>query len=531
MKNYLSYTLEKRIAQLIFPRLNVNEWENKKDYYRNLAKLGVGGFCIFYGNTDTMLEIVDDLDNYSEIPLLYCCDMENGMGMRFEDATIFPRAKAIGSTSNPGNAYITSKITSLEAKSCGIFWNFAPVIDVNSNPDNPIINLRAYSDNPALVSEFAKAYIDAANSERVMTSAKHFPGHGDTDVDSHISVPILNKSIDELTQNELLPFFSMIKYGVPSIMVGHLSVPAIDDSNLPASLSERIIKKFLRNKLNYNGIIITDALEMKSVEQQYPNGEATYLALKAGADVLLLPENPEIAYKYILSNVNNLLEKDIEDSFDRIIENKRKVGLLDGILNHLPSGISFEDNRLLAINMAKSAMKITPSDKIDECKLDENDSFLLLSILIDDRSLENSMQFMKLLQSKTVNNCDSMFVNNDLDASTVKLLEEAIQNNNKLIIAIYQSPTSYSRKNRISDELKNIINNLSNKIFTIVINFAPESASNLLNYNIKIDTFSDDNNTLSAVAELISGNDEEYNFVSNIKEAKKQKKKLERENK
>ncbi len=530
MKNYLSYNIEKRIAQLIFPRLNVNQFEEKREYYRNLAELGVGGFCIFNGNMEKMREIVAYLDNYSEIPLLYCCDMENGMGMRFEEATIFPRAMAQGNTNNPGNAYITSKITSLEAKSCGIFWNLAPVVDININPNNPIINLRAYSDNPIVVSEFSKAYIDAANSERVISCIKHFPGHGDTDVDSHINVPILNKSIESLTQNELIPFFSAIKNGVPSIMVGHLAVQSIDDSCLPASLSEKIINKFLKEKLKYDGIIITDALEMQSVEKQYPNGEATFLALKAGADVLLMPEDPEIAYKYIISNINKIDLKAIETSFDKIIDNKRKCGLLDGILNHLPTSIDIEEHRLLALNMAKSTIKITPKDKIEDCKLEDEDSFLLISILLDDRNLEKAIVFMKLLQSKTINNCDSMFINNEIDGSAVQLLTESEQNHNKVLIAIYQSPSSYSLKKALSQELINIINNLTINKFSIILNFAPENASNLLNYQIKIDTFSDDYNSMNAVADLISGNDEEYNFVSNIKEAKKQRKKLEKEN-
>lgn len=530
MQNYPSYSIKQRIAQLIFPRLNVNEWAERKEYYIKLAEMGVGGFCVFFGNMNEMRTIVKELSEHSDIPLLYCCDMEHGMGMRFDDAAVFPRAGAIGAANNPGNAYIVSKITAIEAKSCGIFWNLAPVADINSNQDNPIINIRAYSDNAIKASQFANAYIDAANSERMVSCVKHFPGHGDTAVDSHIIVPVINKTMEELTNNELVPFYAAIKNNVPSIMVGHLAVPAIDNSMMPATLSEEIISGFLRNKLKYDGIVITDALEMHSVERLYPKGEATYLALKAGADVLLMPGDPELAYKYIIDNLDTLNKAQIEQSFERIINRKRWCGLLDGILDKLPDAGSLEDNGRIALKMAKSTIRILPQDKKSEVEIEEDDAYFLVSVLTDDRDLEKAVKFAYLLQSKTVNNCDSIFINNELDLDTKKLLKQTAQKNNVLIIAVYQSPSSYSSKKIISEELKEILNDLSRFQKTVLVNFAPEAAANNLNYSVKIDTFSDDAGSMNAVAEIISGKEEKFDFVSDINEAYIQKEKLESEN-
>ncbi len=534
MQNYISYSIEKRIAQQIFPRLNVNEWESKKEYYIKLVEMGVGGFCVFFPTMERMQTIVQELSKYSEVPLLYSCDMENGMGMRFPDATIFPRAGAIGSTNFPGNAYICSKITALEAKSCGIFWNLAPVADVNSNPNNPIINIRSYSNDPIAVSQFINAYIDAATSERMLSCAKHFPGHGDTEEDSHISIPKLSKSMEELVNNELVPFFAAIKNGVPSVMVGHLAVPSLDPSNLPATLSRRIITDFLRKKLKYEGIIVTDALEMKSVESKYPNGEASYMALEAGADVLLMPEDPVAAYDKILQQIEKIDEEQVKLSFDRIINAKRWCGLLDGILNSLPSiGASLKDNAETALSMAKSTIKIVSKDGIskdkDSYKLEETESFLLISILLDDREIDKAMEFTMQLQSKTVSNCDAMFINNNMDAAAENLLAEAASENDVIIISVFQSPSSYSVKNTIRTGIIDFLNTLSKGKRTIIANFAPSTACSDLYSDAILDAQSDDYSSMSAIAEAITGNAGQYDFVSDVSQAHLQKEAMEQE--
>lgn len=518
MSNYVSYGLEKKITQMIFPRLNVNEWEEKKNFYIKLAELGVGGFCVFFGDIDKMREIAQELNKHAEIPLLFACDMEHGMAMRFPDATAFPRAGAIANSKNPGNAYICSKITALEAKSCGIFWNLAPVADINSNPNNPIINIRAYGSNPINVSAYINAYIDAAKSERMLTCLKHFPGHGDTDIDSHISLPTINATMAELTRNELVPFFAGIKNGVPSIMLGHLAVPAIDESNTPASLSSKVVE-LLREKMKFDGIIVTDALEMHSVEKAYPNGEATFMAMTAGADVLLMPENPVAAMDYILNHISEVNDTQISASFHRIINQKRWCGLLDGIMDSLPTA-SFQEHREMAIKMAKSTIQITadkPTAELEKLyQLEEEDSFLLLSILLDDRNLSKAMEFAQLLQSMTANNCDTMFINNALDADGRNLLSEAASENNTIILAVYQSPSSFSVQAKISEELLAFINTLSAGKKSIVVNFGPSSACAGLSYCVKLDAFSDDSSSMFAVSNFISGSDEDLGFASDV---------------
>lgn len=314
-REFPSLDIRKKAAQLVFPRLDLAKYDIDRDFYISLVKRGVGGFCVFNASTEAMRRAARELNSFADIPLLFSCDMEFGTAMRFSDGTAFPRAGSLGRSGNPGYAYIASNITALEAKSCGIFWNYAPVADVASNPDNPIIGLRAFSDNPSEVVKYIAAWTNAAKTEHVLSCAKHFPGHGDTGVDSHLELPVIEKSIAELSQCELLPFYFAIKFNIDSIMVGHLVVPALDSSNTPASLSRKIVTDFLRKKLNYNGIIVTDALDMQSVSKLYEPDSTAFHALSAGNDVALLPENPDKSIDFIEKNINKLSLKQIEDSF------------------------------------------------------------------------------------------------------------------------------------------------------------------------------------------------------------------------
>lgn len=516
-REYVSLDIRRKVAQLIFPRLDVADFEANKSEYIALAEQGVGGFCVFNADLAGMRNVVRTLAAHSDIPLLYCCDMEFGLPMRFSDGTPFPRAGAIGRSGNPGNAFIAAKITALEAKSCGIFWNLAPVADVASNPENPIIGLRAFADNPNDTAKFVLAAIKATQEERVMACAKHFPGHGDTAVDSHIEIPTLAKSLDEMTHNELMPFYLAITQEVASIMVGHLTVPALDDSLAPASLSRKIITDFLRKKLKFDGIIVTDALDMKSVENMHPAGGAALEALKAGADVLLMPKSFSDATACIYNHLDEIDAEEILDSFDRIIAQKRRCGLIDGILNSLPENLNFAEHAEIAMRMAKSCLNF--SGEQSACTLSEEDTYLLLCVLTDDRHLENALKFSRLLQSRTYNDCDTMFINEGFTDADAAEIEKAADDS-VAIIAVFQAPGGYAAKRNVSPELAARINRLSAKKKTILVNFAPPEASGEIVFDEKISASSEDLTTLNAVANLISGSDEPFDFVGDIDVAK-----------
>ena len=528
-------SLNKKIkaVQLVFPRLDLSAYEQNKEQYIELVRRGVGGFCIFNASADLCRRAFRELNSFAEIPLLFACDMEFGTAMRFSDGTAFPRAGSLGRSGNPGYAYITSKITALEARSCGIFWNFAPLADVASNPDNPIIGLRAFSDNPSEVVKYITAWTNAAKDERMLSCVKHFPGHGDTSTDSHISLPVLKKSLAELSQCELLPFYFAIKYKVDSIMVGHLAVPALDPSGTPASLSRKIVSDFLRDKLKYNGIIVTDALDMHSVNAMFEENACAFRAIEAGNDVALMPEKPIDSIDYIEANIDNLDGEQIEDSFDRLIKAKRFCGLMDGIANNLPQPPDPQQSREIAQRTAEACIRLDGGgggggDKNEVIPLVPSDSYTLVCVICSEKLLPNAVHFSQLLQSKTTNDCDIAFIDNTFSEDDADSLQKSISGTNKLFIAIFQSPMGYVPKNPVSETATKFLSSLANSRETVLIHFAPDGIGKDIPADLCIDTMSDDASSMEVVAGMIAGSGE-VGYINNLSEAYRQKRKLEEE--
>jgi len=224
------------------------------------------------------------------------------------------------------------EVTARDSRALGIHWVFFPVADVNNNPDNPIINIRSYGENPQTVSTHVRAFIEGARSDpktRVLTTAKHFPGHGDTSIDSHMAMPSIQSDRTRLDNVELVPFRAAIEARVDSVMTAHLAVPALDAPDVPATLSPAIMTGLLRDELKFQGLIVTDALEMAGVAKGYANGEAAVRALEAGADVLLMPPDPEAAIRAVVAAVRKgrLTTKRIDQSLARVLTAKQTVGL------------------------------------------------------------------------------------------------------------------------------------------------------------------------------------------------------------
>ena len=296
MSRFTNWTNKQKAAQCIFPRLNINSFIEDNNYKKtiiDIVKIGCGGFCIFGGDVESVTKIVVELQLYAEVPLLFCADFENGLQMRLTDGTSFPHHFALAKTDN-----YTEKVANAiakETKMLGIHWNLAPVCDINSNPQNPVINIRSFGENKNIVSKNVVNYINGLHSENIISCAKHFPGHGDTQTDSHQSIPIITKTLQELEQNEMVPFIEAINNGVKAVMLGHLVVKSISD--MPISLSKESVK-YLRDKLNFKGLILTDALDMQSMIDIY-GSDAPILAFKAGVDIILMPENPILAIEQI----------------------------------------------------------------------------------------------------------------------------------------------------------------------------------------------------------------------------------------
>ena len=310
----------------------LNQSSYKKEIHK-LVEIGVGGFCIFNGEPDQVELLIQELQSISDTPLLFAADFEYGLPMRLTEGTSFPHAMALGKTHKPDNSRLVGKAIAKESKSIGINWNLAPVCDINSNPKNPIINIRSFGEDAETVSEHSSAYIEGTQSEKVVACAKHFPGHGDTEIDSHLDLPALSNNLDDLYSLELKPFESAISSGVKSIMVGHLAVPAIDSSGLPASLSKVVIK-FLREAMKFNQIIITDALDMNAITSRFNPNESALLALQAGNDIALMPLNPIDAINYVteIAKTDSELTIHLKKSAEKIYNLKRWCGLIPQFL-------------------------------------------------------------------------------------------------------------------------------------------------------------------------------------------------------
>ncbi|MEG5056883.1 glycoside hydrolase family 3 N-terminal domain-containing protein [Microcoleus sp. A2-C5] len=317
-------------------QIRYRAWEPTADKLRYyLEKLGVGGVILVGGSAAELAVRSHQLQSWAKFPLLLAADIEEGVGQRFAGATWFgpPMAMAEIATHDAGKADRYAEqmgsVTAIEARAIGLNWILAPVVDVNNNPDNPVINVRAFGETSEIVGKLASAFIRGALGHPVLTTAKHFPGHGDTAVDSHLELPVLPHSPARLAAVELPPFVEAIAAGVDAVMSAHLLIPAWD-AEFPATLSRKILIGKLREELGFDGLIVTDALVMGAIANKYGVNEAAVLAAEAGADVLLMPLDPEAAILAVCEAVTQgripILQ--IKESVKRIWEAKIKVGLL-----------------------------------------------------------------------------------------------------------------------------------------------------------------------------------------------------------
>lgn len=337
-KTLASMTLDEKIGQLIIPAtvgmFLSQDSEAFKQARRDISEFHVGGYHML-GEVNILHEpagvalFINHLQELSKVPLWVTADFEGGVGLRYIGATRLPRAMAIGATANPDMAYQAGRITAEEARALGVQVNFYPVVDVNNNARNPIINIRSFGGDPLLVARMARAYIRGSQEHGVMATAKHFPGHGDTSTDSHLELPVIDVDRARLNSIELPPFQAAVDEGVGGVMSAHIALPRIETGNLPATLSPMMLSGVLRGELKFGGVIFTDAMNMRGVAAHYPEGEAAVRAVKAGADIVLYPPSVEQAFVALKRAVESseIKESRIDESVRRILTAKAKLGL------------------------------------------------------------------------------------------------------------------------------------------------------------------------------------------------------------
>jgi beta-N-acetylhexosaminidase len=334
-KTLQGLSLREKIGQMVMVRMsgefaNLNS-EKFADSRRQVEENHLGGFIVFRGEANSIAALTNEMQRLSKLPLLFAADYERGLRMQLRTGTPFTTNMGVGATGDTQAAYRQGKIIASEMRAIGVNWLFAPVADINNNPDNPVINIRSFGANPVRVGEFANALSKGVRDGNALATLKHFPGHGDTATDSHFGLAKINANKAQLETVELIPFKTAIDGGVDSVMTAHLAVPNVAGDDVPATLNPKISNDILRNELGFKGIITTDAMEMGAIKKNYSDEKSVVMAVKAGADIVLLPADAKKTIDAIEAAVKagELTEARIDESVLRLLRAKYRLGLTE----------------------------------------------------------------------------------------------------------------------------------------------------------------------------------------------------------
>src|SRR5450631_3701606 len=329
-------TDSQKIAQLMVVRLSsIDQSTGKITFYdqqveSDINRFNIGGICLFQGGPKQQAAFINHFQQISKTPILFSIDAENGLGMRMDSVGALPRQMMLGAVQDPQLIYTYGKTIAEQCKRMGIQVNYAPVVDVNNNPDNPVINDRSFGEDPHRVADLGIQYMKGLQDNNVLATAKHFPGHGDVSVDSHLDLPVINKNRQQLDALELYPFKKIFEAGIGAVMIGHLFVPAIDSREHRAtSISSNTVTTLLRKQMQFKGLSFTDALEMKGLSKYFPDGDASVESLIAGNDMLFLPGDVELSMQKVFKAIKQkkLKWKDLNARVKRVLTAKYQLGL------------------------------------------------------------------------------------------------------------------------------------------------------------------------------------------------------------
>jgi len=406
-----SMSLDDKVGQMLVSSFGSDFLPTDSDAFDTLAKTvreqHIGGFHVFGGSEPVPEVLLDShygtvtlgqplaaasllnrLQAISRYPLLNSADFETGLGFRLEGATTFPRNMAFGAAGDDQLAYQAGRITAEEARAIGVQLNFAPVVDVNNNPRNPVINTRSYGEDPEAVGRLAAAYVRGLQEGGMLATLKHFPGHGDTDVDSHLGLPIIKDPLETLEHVELPPFKAGIAAGAEAVMTAHIEMPALDPTpNTPTTLSRPIVSGVLRKDLSFGGLIVTDSMQMAGVAALYSPGEAAVRAVKAGNDLILHSADNAAAFEAIKAAVasGDIPMAQIDASVTRILRAKAMTGLnrVRGVnLDQVPNVIGGRAHQAVADEVSQRSITLIKDERGDvPLKLPREAHVLYLSVL------------------------------------------------------------------------------------------------------------------------------------------------------
>jgi beta-N-acetylhexosaminidase len=503
-----SMSLDEKIGQLIVPAVIGMFLSQDSDTFRQMARdvteFHVGGYHML-GEVNGLHEpvgvalLLNHLQELAKVPLLITADFEGGVGIRYIGATRLPRAMAVGATGDPEMAALAGRITGEEARALGFQVNFYPDVDVNNNARNPIINIRSFGGDPALVSRMARGYIRGLQGAGVMATAKHFPGHGDTSTDSHLELPVVDVDRARLNAIELPPFKAAIEEGVGAIMSAHIALPRVEEDKVPATLSPKMLDGLLRKEMKFKGLIFTDALNMRGVAAHYSDQDAAVRAVKAGADILLYPPSVEHAFDGVKQAVQSgeIPESRIDESVRRILQAKANLGLdknrftdinkidrLLGTTEHLQAAQRIIDSAITLVRDNRNVLPLhlAPEQRVlDITVVDNSDGW---------RDGSPGRTFFNGL-SKRHPNSASVYVTDKTSFFELELIRKLASFADVIIVNSFIRVAAYKGSVDLSDGELNLLKQLSsmNKPFAFILygspyllSFVPELPSYVLAY-------------------------------------------------
>ena len=519
-KTFKKMSLEQKIGQLIMIRALVEFQNDENPAYIQLRdeirKYHIGSVIITVRVDGGLLNrnqpyeaamATNRMQEAADLPLLVSADFERGLSMRLFASPQFPPAMAFGAAGKNEYAEAFGRVVARESRAIGVHWNFFPVADVNSNPANPIINTRSFGEDPRQVGELVAAYIRGSRANGMLTTAKHFPGHGDTDTDSHLELARVGGSLERLERVELPPFQQAIDAGVDSIMIAHVTVPALEpDPNRVATTSHRVITDLLINKMKFKGLIVTDAMEMKGLTRIYnsdkdnaaASGRAAIDALKAGNDMILLPGDLDGAFNGLLRAVNSgdIKQEEIDMRVRKILTAKASLGLhksrfvdLDAIAEQVGKPADFQTAQQIAeaaVTLVKDdspALKLiaaerrrvpgTSAPKIAYDSAAGKEPGLVAVVLSDNVRSEAGRVFERELRSR-VPDAKVIFIDPDLANPLTDQVTKAVLNARAVIVAAYIAPIAAKKV-------------LVNGVYRNSVSFTDEAAT-LLRMVLKVGT-------------------------------------------
>ena len=468
---------KQRIAQMFF----VAAYSNKsKEFTDSIAKVikkeKVGGLVFFQGGPGRQVILANQYQKAARVPLLIASDGEWGLGMRLDSTVSYPYQMALGAVQNKELIYKMGLEVAKDFKRIGMHMNLAPDVDVNNNAKNPVINYRSFGENKYNVTEKAGAYLKGMQDGGLLVSIKHYPGHGDTDVDSHYDLPQLNFTKERLDSLEMYPFKELIKQGAAGVMIAHMNIPALDATpNMPSTLSKPIVTGILKEQQNFKGIIISDAMGMKGVVKHFKDGEADVMGIIAGNDILELSENSKRAVKMVRSAIRDqrLTMERIDESVKKILTAKYWAGL------NVKQKIS-EENVFEEVNRAESQALLQQLADASMTLLRGRDFIQSLTpakrTFMIDLGVLTSSTFQKEMASTYKNSISFSLDKNATPAEIGKVLAE-ITPDDQVVIAIHDTRSRPGNNMPLSADIKTMITNMASKNVAFVLFANPYNLS------------------------------------------------------